>query len=93
MKGPSLQKQFNALSEKYSGKKLDVELQPHDGTWNGYDATFRTIKHEHWQLVINDAMQTCEQKCKQCGKCGLWAVDGFYFVKCSDIMKIDLDIE
>ena len=54
MKGPSLQRQFNALSEKYPGKKLDVELQPHDGTWNGYDATFRTIKHEHWQLVIND---------------------------------------
>lgn len=94
MKGLSLQKQFNTLSEKYPGKKLDIELQPYNSYWNSYEAIYRTVITSHWKLVIDDSIKTCEQKCKKCDKkCGLWDIDGHYFVKCAEITKIDFDLQ
>jgi len=87
MKGPSLQKQYNNLTIN-GNIKLDIEEQ----TRFDNNCIYRTIRHELWELVIDKNISNCDLNCKNCKKCGLWAIDARYFVSCDQIMKIDFDI-
>ena len=87
MKGPSLQKQYNKLTEK-GNRELDIELQ----TVFQNNIVHRHISHDLFNVVINERISECNLNCKKCQKCGVWAIKGRYFISCDQIMKIDIDI-
>lgn len=54
----------------------------------------RRYDKEGFKLILAEYVQffkKCDDNCKFCNKCGLWAVSECYFISCSEIWKLDID--
>lgn len=94
MKGQWLQIQFKYLKDRLDNKEGTSIIvdEKHYYKFNAeVDGIYYTEQHGDWELIIDKKIKICDSNCRECKECGLWNKKEYYFIPCSDILRIRLD--